>query len=94
MLNFLAWLVLIYVVLMLFWRYVLPLLLRLWLRRVEKRYGQTTTRRDYNNKKEGEVSIHAMPETQTRPSAPPSDVEYTDFEEVRGGDPEERKDRT
>ena len=85
MLEFFLWVIFIYFVIMLVWRYAIPFLLKRFVRKMDRRFQQMQGEEgtEGNHRKEGEVSIHQMPPEKRNPESPPQDVEYTDFEEVK-----------
>jgi hypothetical protein len=85
MLNFIVWVILIYFALMLIWRYVVPFMLRVYMKRMEKRFRRYADEDTFNrnSKREGEVSIHHVPEQEEHIPPAGGDIEYTDFEEIK-----------
>jgi hypothetical protein len=85
MLNFLVWVILIYFVLLLFWRYILPFLLKRFVKRVERKF-MDASQNAYNQseiKKDGEVSIDHIPESSKKTSTPNYENDYVEFEEIK-----------
>jgi hypothetical protein len=89
MLDFLLWFFLIFFALVLAVRYLVPLLLRRYARKMEKEFNAYTDEDELHRKKgkEGEVYIHHIPEEEQQPPAPSGEIEYTDFEDIIDKDP-------
>jgi hypothetical protein len=84
MLEFILWVIFIYFVGMLIWRYVVPFLLKRYVRRMERRFGQMQDEdRSYaEGRKKGDVHIHQMPPEKRHRENQQQELEYTDFEEI------------
>ncbi|MAO71227.1 MAG: DUF4834 domain-containing protein [Flavobacteriales bacterium] len=80
LIRFLFWFLIISYILKLLGRYIIPYLLKRYVKKKQSEFNQQFSQRQSNEEKEGEVSI------KTKPKKPKSDTskmgEYIDFEEV------------
>ncbi len=83
LLRFLFILLIIYLSLKVFTRFILPVVLRITMRRVQNRfYEQNPHLRPEEPRKEGKVTINRV--SKEKSSNIPTDIgEYTDYEEVK-----------
>jgi hypothetical protein len=87
MVNFLIWVILIYFALLLIWRYVVPFLLKRYLRKIQQRFSQFSEGyQTHEQKREGEINIDSVPDETKKESRPVSEDEYVDFEEIKDND--------
>jgi hypothetical protein len=91
MLNFLIWVILIYFVLLLIWRYVLPFLLKRYMRRMQQKFSRYTDEKFENEEKkqDGEVRIEHVPDEIKKESSPVDEDDYVDFEEIKENKPDQ-----
>jgi hypothetical protein len=87
--NFLLWVILIYFALLLFWRYVLPFLLKRYMRKMQQKFDRSRGQNSSQNygRHEGEVTIEHASGTHARENSPVDESEYVDFEEIINKDP-------
>ena len=85
MLNFIIWVILIYFAFLLFWRYVLPFILKRYMRKMQQKFTQYNNQGFANQtqKHEGEVIIENIPEAPEKEKKPDDENDYVDFEEIK-----------
>jgi hypothetical protein len=89
MLDFLLWVILIYFALLLFWRYVLPFLLKRYMRKMQQKFTRYHDERfeKESSRREGEVNIDHIPEPSEKDNRHIDESDYVDFEEIKDKDP-------
>ena len=90
MIDFLLWVILINFALRLFWRYLLPWLLKRFMRRMQQKFtdlggGQPEQKK---RKQEGEITIDHVPPAASKGGANGAEDDYVDFEEIKNNDPQ------
>jgi hypothetical protein len=90
MLEFLMWVIFIYFALLLIGRYVVPFLLKRFVKRMQRKFTNRFEGGFYDQRQqqEGEVNIDNAPETPVRERKPLDDDDYVDFEEIKDNDPQ------
>lgn len=83
-LKFLLAILIIYLLAVLFFRYLLPWLLKLWVKRLAKRMNPEYEQKQKKEKKaNGEMNIDYIPENKIENTKPDDDGEYVDYEEIK-----------
>jgi hypothetical protein len=82
LIKFLLIIGIIYFVGYFFFRVVLPWMLKRFVRKVAKKMNVQFDE-PVKKKKEGQINIDYIPETNSEPSAKPHDGEYVDYEEIK-----------
>ncbi|NVN96320.1 MAG: DUF4834 domain-containing protein [Bacteroidetes bacterium] len=82
MLEFILWLILIYLIFRFIAKFVLPYLLKYYLNKFQQKFYQQSSH-DNTTRKEGDTSIDFIPDTKTKKSTSAEKIgEYVDYEEV------------